>query len=449
MNSLLIITFFALVIIGFKKPLLGILVLLVLNCTFTIPTEFISISLPGLGILLLSDIVIISLAIKSIKTIKSQWNNIPEIKLFIALVGCFVFSGFILTLLGNIAPNESFRLIAREGLVWLVPFNVLGLNETEKRNLIKSLVAISLFVCAIQFYFLLNPNVSLIAQAYYQFKSQDDPVIAAQFVFDNQTPRLYPAGTLLVQMVLGFVAAIMILKVIALKNIYKKLLLVLSLGAAMIFTYTLGGRSNLLAMVITIFFVVVYKNKASFTKIIYSIFLTIGITVGVILIDNMTNLNVFSAIVEKTETQFAAQGTEYLFYDRRSDNEDAINEIIHSPLWGIGRSNTGKESELGSGQDAHGVLALGLQVGIIGIILFLILFFKIYKRTKKIKRSKKLKEIWSLPSIYALIPATILLLLNTTQSIIGLKNLLPVAIFVGLILSEFRKRINKTIVSNA
>jgi hypothetical protein len=447
-NSFLIIIFFAIVFFSYKKPLFGIIALLLLNCTFTIPTDFMSISLPGVGILLLSDIIVIVLFIKSIRTIYKEWNIIPELKLFVALVGCFIFSGFVLLLLGSISANEAFRLIAREGMIWLIPANILALSNKDKGILIKALILISLFVCIVQFYFLLNPNVSLIAQAYYQFRSQDDPEIAAQFVFDNQTPRLYPAGTLLVQMVLGFVLTILFLKVIDIKNIYIKLLLLLTLISATVFTYTLGGRSNLLAMVVTMIMVLVYKNKKQPAKISFSIAAAILLIAGTIVLDNALKLNVFASIVEKTETQFAAQGTEYLFYDRRSDNEDAINVLLNSPIWGIGKSNTGIESELGSGQDVHGVLSLGLQAGFVGLFIFIIISYKVYKRIKTIKQRQPTKERWALPAIFALTPAMILLLLNTTPSIIGLRNLLPVGIFIGFILSEFRKIPKTKTVSN-
>lgn len=408
-----------------------------------------SISLPGIGILLLSDLIVIILFVRSLSIIYKQWDLIPELRLFFTLVCCFIFSGVILLLLGNITANETFRLIVRDGMVWLIPANILSLSIKEKGILIKALILISLFVCIVQFYFLINPNVSLIAQAYYQFRSQNDPEIAAQFVFDNQIPRLYPAGTLLVQMVLGFVLTILFIKVIRIKNSFLKILLILSLISSTIFTYTLAGRSNLLAMFVTIILVLVYKYRKQPAKISLSIAATILLIGVTIVLDNAFKLDVFASIVEKTEMQFAAQGTEYLFYDRRSDNEDAINALVNSPIWGIGKSNTGIESELGSGQDVHGVLSLALQVGFVGLFIFILISYKMYKRIMTIKQLKSIKERWALPAIFALTPAIILLLLNTTPSIIGLRNLLPVGIFIGFILSEFGKMTKTKTASNA
>jgi hypothetical protein len=406
-------------------PLAGLVGLLLLACTWNLGIEVLSWSLPGLGIVLPEDVLACALAAATARrAISPRWRGTRGYTAFL-LAGAFGAAALALFLSGAIGPNDAYRLVVRNAVLWFLPALILRLTAAEAAGLLWASMGTALLVSGFQWFALASADASLVVRSYYQYArfGEDAQRIVNAAIRSGERLRLYPNGALLVQMMLPVA-------------LYRSLasrrdgaLLRALCGACAIamswFLLSLRGRATDAAFLVSVIAVAwVAVRRARSWALGACVVLALAVTVGA----NWSGVvSTWSATIETRQIDTA--------FARESDNVAALQVILEHPLTGVGKSDAVDRTEYGTGHDVHGLLAVALLGGVMPAVLLAVWLLLTLKAWLKAVKSGVSADVVALTEgALALVPALFLTLVNATPAVVGVRNILPFSIGLGLVL---------------
>ena len=444
-------------LVSYRWVSIGVILLLAVSCSFGIVSSFLSFTLLD-GSIGLSEIIMLAVALKTF-----QRNQRPvQDGVFFLVIGMFgwlTLCAIMTLMLGMAGPREAYRLVFKIGIFWLLPIVIREMGRVEKIRVVKTCLCLTILVCSIQIYAVVTQNVTLLTYIYgeyadasaesYGFGSTEE--YFEDIYVSGYIPRLYTSGNILVKLVCAFVLALLVMG----QNVHSRLLLGLVAVLTSTFTLMLGGRSDTLFIAVTVLATsgigILQRSEVIRSRLWR--FLVIGVCVlgAGIWIDmtgKVSEIPITIQIVEKWMD--LASGEDY--QDTRiDDTKEAWENVLGSPIWGIGRSKVHWESSLATygGQDAHPFVAQGLIGGFLAIVFLLWFLFELSRHAKSVIAgfpAGGILRAYAVAAIPALAGAYMLSIINTTGVFMYAGVQVPVGVFAGLLISmaSHRQHLAKT-----
>jgi len=443
-ENIQIITFILAGIVAYRSVLFGIIMLLIAMCTFPIIANYASIRL-ATGSIVLSDFVVLALFIRTLHKVPLQKSD-QAYKLCLAMIIWLSLCGFLALIAGQIGLRETYRLIFRIALFWILPITVRELEFLQKRRLVTACMTIVGIVSCVHLYVLLSENTMLMEIIYssgsyevYGYKNPEEQY--RYLIMLGILPRLYPPGSIFVQMVFAFVLGLVFLK----SQVHGRLLPLGALVLSFLFTVSLGGRSNSLFILFAIMCTIYLLFRGSLgehkllrrknVNLFFRGFFILLLSTGILM--NFGSHKIFEGVVGRWMTTLETRGINPTV--RVSDTLEAWHAIIGSPLWGIGQSKVSWQSKFLTygGQDVHPFFSQGLIGGFPGIFLlfyWVILLFRRFKKSLADSFRGETPKYYALSAAVALFSALFLSLIGTTPVFLYGPHQVPFGIFSGLLL---------------
>ena len=425
-------------IISYSSTLLGLFLLLLSSCTFTIIMDLSSIIFSN-GSIDIRDIVIFVLFIKTVK--ESLGDSDRQFKTCVTMIGWLSFCSLLTVFFDQAGFREAYRIIFKIALFWILPITVRELSPSQKKTLVFFSVVVASVVSIIQLYALMTMNLDLISLLYPKDPSDaygyaDPGQYFADIYNAGVMPRLYIPGHLFVRMIFGFTICFLAVRPTT-KN-FRVLLPVAFLTG--LFTLALGGRSDFLFIVAVIILSASISSRIRSETGIAKKMVLFGLTVfsmiaAVVLIEQWADQPIITQVTERWLSRgFEDEGV------RLADNIEAISYLLKSPLWGIGVSKIHWDATFLTfgGQDVHPVISQGLIGGLPGIVLLLCFVFILYRVFRlRLRSGNYPADYYAIAAVPPLAGAFLLSAINTSPVFLYSSVQVPLGIFSGLLF--FRK----------
>lgn len=429
-------------VISYRSTLIGLMLLLSLSCTFLFVAELSGIALP-VGSIDVSEVIILVLFLKTVLGTSSNQTDKP-FKLCVAMILWLSISSMLALFAGQIGLRETYRLIFKIALFWILPITVRELSLLQKKRLLSFSLILASIVSGIQLFGLLTENLELLSFLYpmdswevYGYASLEHHY--ADIYRTGVLPRLYIPGSLFIRMIFGFTLCLLATRR-AKDHLYWLFLVSFLTGA---FTLTLGGRSDFLFIVtvvvccIGISFAIKETGETKKSPFIFVLSLILLVS-SVIVIENYTDKPIVSQVMERWSERGSVSDEDERIYD----TIEGWNHLVKSPIWGIGITKVHWEPVMLTygGQDIHPFISQGLIGGFPAIIMLLYFVFILCKtlRIRLQNVSEKEDYYYALAAAPPLVGAFMLSAINTAPVFLYSVAQVPLGIFSGMLLYRGR-----------
>lgn len=440
--GLQIVIFVAFGFIAYRSAWLALLLVLVISCSFGFVSELASIELNP-GNINLTEIVVLVLLVRTIRQTPPTKND-PVYTICLLLIGWLTISAILSVIAGDAGGREAYRIVMKIAVFWIIPITVREFSGKQKRRLMLACFFLASAVSAIQLYSMLTENTALLAFLYPESMSTAYGYQGAGEYYSaifrrGDIPRIYTPVNIITKMV--FASAVCLLAMRAREM--RRTWLWVPMTVTGMFTIYLGGRSDSVALVVTIIMAlwVVYTTVEvrMHRKIIGILMVPIVAIVVIASIQSageMSELRVFDNVIERWGT---LPGGGIVLDTRLEDTLEAWDYLLASPLWGIGRHKVHWEPTMITygGQDVHPFVCQGLIGGFPAIILVLLLFWMVFREwLSRIRdvRTKGQSDYLAMAAGPALIVGVVLSAINTTNVLMYANAQVPLGIYLGLVL---------------
>lgn len=426
MKFYIIIIFLFAAIVSYKRAELGIVILLLFECTFNLFDEYKYLDLYFK--LSISDVILLSLVLSLLTKTSFQKTNFifnfhKGFTAWIALTGVLSY------IVGFNNLIDAMRMIIKYAPLWLIPLVIALFTYKQQKIVSFFIVALSSLVVAGQLYAMTSGDAYFIEHAYYQYSFSDDPELYAQDAAQaGFLARFFPAGYLFVQMSTGFLIG----QLCSRSNLSKTFSVIYAvlIVAMILLSLSTGSRSSIIIVFFTGLTGSLMINKYR-NKLINLAFRAAILAFLIIFLLFITNI--FSTLSERLSMEWDQA-------PRTVQNIEAIHEILFSPIFGIGSPYLLKKIDytgtglLQSAHDVNGFISLALMGGIPAVIAYLYFVFRLVKRYFLIKRYSPENLSHINGCILAVAVGLFSTLINVTPVFGLLRGNVPLVIFTGLLI---------------
>ena len=423
-------------IIAFFRPMIGILLLLVLECSFVIPANYVTLNLgvTGTGA---STIIVLALLIKTLSSEKIHIIADFDARILVALMSWLAFSASVALLLGTSTKKDLLSVVFLTAIYYILPLTVMCLKPAERTRLANYTVLIAVVAAIIHLYVLKTKNANFIANHYYILGQPSNLLATIQETLRTGIGTYFvPRASALIMITTGFLSARLILR--NYKNVLGLSLLICSLGVCLISSITFAQRSFIIVMpfLVLLYISISLKNRGMIATA-FAMFIVLGS--GYLVINTAASKTDFTHLMENRIKAASKSGSLDPAKARLAANIDALNYVIESPVWGVGSIVTGEKGLFGSkSQDAHSLVRMGLMGGIPAILLMMTWLASLFIRFCRLSLGYETSKAMCLSAFGAVLCGTLMMMVNTVPILIYSMNVIPFAIFVGLFISEYK-----------
>ncbi|MBT1075764.1 hypothetical protein [Geobacter grbiciae] len=429
-------TFFVIFIgiVTLFKPIVGIISLLLLECSFVLPSVFTNVSFIITGTSS-ATILILCLFVRAIISYKSKTVNKFDARLLIILIGWLFASASIAFLTNQSTKWDLIAVTLQTAIFYILPLAVSTLSAKERKLLANITILLAVLFALIHLDILWTKNGKLVAKYYFLPKGMNDAYGVSENIATSSGMFYVPRASALIMITTAFLAGRILLK--SYKNVYGLFLLLSSLVICLICSISFAQRSFvlILPLVMLIYAGLSFKRRGGIATVFVMVILVGG---GYAVIRNASAKSNFTAVMEKRLAEAAKVGSLDPRNARIAANRDALESIVESPLWGIGSIVSSTRS-----QDAHSILRVGFMGGLPAILMVLVWISTLFLRfAKLLKKCGEPNLGLCLSAFCAVMCACLMMLLNTVPYLFYSMNLVPFGIFVGLFISEYTDMAN-------
>ena len=425
-------------VLAFFRPIIGIVFLVILECTFILPTDLAMVNLGVAGIAA-SKIILAAVVIRTIASNKIRVSADFDAKLLFALLLWIGLSSCLAFLVGQSTKQDLISVIFQTTIYYVLVLAIMTLSPAERRTLANLSICIAVAIALTHLYVKWTKNVDFIARYYYLSEEIHGKWSIAQNIGSAQGKYFIPRGSAFVMIATAFLATRLLLK--SYRNILGLCFLALSLAITLVCSITFAQRSFILIMpLIGLLYIFISFKKQGARAAIFAMIVLFCVGLGTMNI--VISKTDFADVLVRRTSQALKAGSLDPSGARKVANTDALRYVAASPVWGIGSIGTGGQEYNRSSisQNAHALLRVGLMGGVPAMILIVVwlasLFLRFFKLLKGAIDSGK---ALGLSAFGAVLCGTLMMMLNTVPILIYSFNVIPFSIFVGLFLSECKE----------
>lgn len=425
-------------VISFVRPMIGIILLLILECTFIIPSDYAMINFGGIGIAA-SKLIIVALFLRTMTSNKIHLITDLDARILFPFMSWISFSAFVAVMLGSSTKQDFLSVIFQTAIYYVLPLTVMILSPSEKIKLANICVLIGVFVAIIHLYILRTKNADFISNYYF---IPDDIINPLAKIKENLSTGkgtfFIPRASALIMITTAYLSARLILK--DYKNKLSIIILILSISVCLLSSITFAQRSFVivLPLIIMLYMGISFKKRGLIATTI-AMFILFG--TGYAVINTAASKTNYTHLMEKRIESAVKVGSLDPARARLTANLNALNYVVESPVWGVGSTLTGGMGfKRSTNQDAHGFIRIGLMGGIPAILLIVAWLITLFIRFCKISlKNIDPGRVMCLSAFGAVMCGTFMMMLNTVPILTYSMNVIPYAIFIGLFISEYKK----------